>query len=109
MPGAGERYGTVAYVNARLIDPSSGLDEPGALVTSDGVIADLGPKLFSDAPPPSVEVVDCRGLILAPGLVDMRAQLREPGEEHKETIKTASAAASAAASRPWSACPIRTR
>ncbi len=91
----GERNGTVAYVNARLIDPASGMDEPGALVTSDGTIADLGPRLFSDAPPPSVEVVDCRGLILAPGLVDMRTQLREPGEEHKETIGTASAAASA--------------
>ena len=91
----GERAGTVAYVNARLIDPATGMDEPGALVTSGGVIADLGPRLFSDAPPPSVEVVDCKGLILAPGLVDMRTQLREPGEEHKETIGTASAAASA--------------
>ena len=89
------RPGTVAYINARLVDPASGLDEQGALVTDNGVIADLGPKLFSDMPPPSVEVVDCRGLVLTPGLVDMRTQLREPGEEHKETIETASAAASA--------------
>ncbi|MYF09307.1 MAG: dihydroorotase, partial [Rhodospirillaceae bacterium] len=73
MTSAAERNGTVAYVNARLVDPASNLDEPGALVTSGGTIADFGPRLFSDAPPPSVEVVDCRGLILAPGLVDMRA------------------------------------
>ena len=91
----GTRSGTVAYVNARLVDPASGLDTPGALIASDGTIADFGPRLFSDAPPPSVEVVDCRGMILAPGLVDMRTQLREPGEEHKETIGTASAAAGA--------------
>jgi dihydroorotase len=45
--------------------------------------------------PEGIERVDCRGLVLAPGLVDMRVQLREPGEEHKETIATAADAASA--------------
>ncbi len=38
---------------------------------------------------------DCHGRVLAPGLVDMRVQLREPGEEHKETIETGSLAAAA--------------
>lgn len=94
MPQGTQRAGTVAYINARLIDPATGMDEPGALVTDGGLIADMGPRLFSDMPPPSVEVVDCEGLILAPGLVDMRTQLRDPGEEHKETIASASAAAS---------------
>ena len=40
-------------------------------------------------------MIDCAGQCLAPGLVDMRVQLREPGEEHKETIETASRAAAA--------------
>ena len=38
----------VAYVNARLLDPSSGLDKPGALLVQDGRIADIGPDLFKD-------------------------------------------------------------
>ncbi len=84
-----------AYVNARLLDPESGLDAPGGLITVDGEIADLGPGLFADGPPEDAEVVDCGGHCLAPGLVDMRVQLREPGEEHKETIETACDAASA--------------
>ncbi len=89
------RSGPVAYINARLLDPATGLDTKGALVTEGGLIADFGPRLFADTPPASVDVVDCEGLCLMPGLVDMRVQLREPGEEHKETIETASAAASA--------------
>ncbi len=85
----------VAYVNARLLDPSSGLDTPGALLTEGDTIADLGSGLFSDGTPEGVEVVDCDGHCLAPGLVDMRVQLREPGEEHKETIDSGSRAAAA--------------
>lgn len=85
----------VAYVNARLLDPSSGLDAPGALLTDGDMIADMGSALFSDGVPEGVEVVDCGGHCLAPGLVDMRVQLREPGEEHKETIDSGSRAAAA--------------
>jgi dihydroorotase len=85
----------VAYLNARLLDPAAGLDAPGALLVQDGRIADVGPHLFKDGAPSVSRVVDCMGLCLAPGLVDMRVQLREPGEEHKETIRTASEAAAA--------------
>jgi len=81
--------GLVAYVNARLIDPASGLDAPGALLTTGETIADVGPGLFRGGVPSGIDVVDCRGLALAPGLVDMRVQLREPGEEHKETLRSA--------------------
>ncbi len=87
--------GRVAYVNARLLDPASGLDAPGALLTEADRIIDLGPRLFADGVPEGIEVVDCGGLCLAPGLVDMRAHLREPGAEHKETLATASQAAAA--------------
>ncbi len=89
---SGER---VAYLNARLLDPATGLDTPGALLVQDGRIADVGPDLFKYGAPSVAQVVDCQGLCLAPGLVDMRVQLREPGEEHKETIHTAGDAAAA--------------
>ncbi|MCW5771922.1 MAG: dihydroorotase [Rhodospirillaceae bacterium] len=99
MPQINGRSGApaapVAYVNARIVDPASRLDIKGALVTEGGVIRDFGPALFKDAPPLNFDVVDCGGHVLAPGLVDMRVQLREPGEEHKETIATAADAASA--------------
>lgn len=85
----------VAYLNARLLDPASGLDTTGALLIEDGKIADFGAELFKDGAPSVSEVIDCEGRCLAPGLVDMRVQLREPGEEHKETIETASRAAAA--------------
>ena len=87
--------GRVAYVNARLVDPASGLDAPGALLTEGRRIADLGPGLFADGAPEGAEVVDCGGHCLAPGLVDMRAHLREPGAEHKETLASAGRAAAA--------------
>ncbi len=85
----------VAYVNARLLDPASGLDELGALITEGARIAELGPRVLADGAPEGLSVIDCEGHCLAPGLVDMRVQLREPGEEHKETIETGSRAAAA--------------
>jgi dihydroorotase len=89
------RPGRVAYLNARLLDPASGLDEMGALLSDGETIADFGPRLFNGGVPEGVQAVDCKGACLAPGLVDMRVQLREPGEEHKETIETGSQAAAA--------------
>ena len=89
------KAGPVAFINARLLDPATGLDAPGALVTDGDTIVDVGAKLFTESPPSGVDIIDCQGKCLAPGLVDMRVQLREPGEEHKETIESASHAASA--------------
>jgi len=85
----------VAYVNARLLDPASDLDAPGSVLTEGEAIADVGRNLFADGPPEGVEVVDCQGHCLCPGLVDIRVQLREPGEEHKGTLASAGRAASA--------------
>lgn len=84
-----------AFVNARLLDPETGLDAPGALLVAGDRIADLGPHLFQDGVPEGVAVVDCGSACLAPGLVDLRARIGEPGEAHKETIATASRAAAA--------------
>lgn len=91
--GGANGQARVAYINAHLIDPASGLDAKGALLTEGETIADLGPGLFKSGVPEGIAAVDCKGACLGPGLVDIRVQLREPGEEHKETISTAGAAA----------------
>ncbi len=85
----------LAIVNARLLDPAAGRDERGGVLVQDGVIADLGPQVGRQGLPEGTERIDAGGHCLAPGLIDMRVQLREPGEEHKEKIATASAAAAA--------------
>jgi dihydroorotase len=85
----------VAYTNARLLDPESGLDTPGGLLTENDGIAAVGADLFAGGVPEDAEVVNCGGACLAPGLVDMRTQLGEPGQEHKETIQGAGTAAAA--------------
>ena len=85
----------VAYTNARLLDPATELDAPGALLTENDKIVALGPELFRDGFPETAAVIDCGGACLAPGLVDMRAQLGEPGYEHKETIRGAGRSAAA--------------
>ncbi len=81
-----QTQGRVAYINARLMDPASGLDVKGALLTDGEMIADFGTQLFADGLPEGIATVDCQGFCLAPGLVDMRAQLREPGDENKGTL-----------------------
>ena len=84
-----------AYVGARLLDPDTGLDTVGDLITEGAAIADFGPNLLAGAKPEDTTVFDCRGLCLCPGLVDMRVKIGEPGEEHKETISSAGLAAAA--------------
>ena len=80
------------FANARLLDPASGLDAPGAIVVRDGLIAEIGPGLQK---PGDAEAIDCAGACLAPGLVDMRVSIGEPGHEHRETIASAAEAAAA--------------
>ncbi|HPG89355.1 MAG TPA: dihydroorotase, partial [Hyphomicrobium sp.] len=82
------------YINARLIDPASNKDTPGGLLVKDGLIADLGPHLRRNAPE-STNVIDCKGHVLAPGLIDAQVFTGEPGFEHRETLKTASHSAAA--------------
>jgi dihydroorotase len=82
------------YRNARLLDPDSGLDQRGDLLVEEDRIAALGPGI-GDGVGPDVEIIDLAGLCLAPGLVDMRVQLREPGAEHMESIESGGRAAAA--------------
>mgnify|MGYP000904166587 CR=1 FL=1 len=81
-------------INARLLDPESGSDEPGGLLIEDGRIADLGPHLRRNAPA-GAEVIDCKGHLVIPGLIDMQVFAGEPGLEHRETLASASRAAAA--------------
>ncbi|MDE2464221.1 MAG: dihydroorotase [Alphaproteobacteria bacterium] len=84
----------LAFINARLVDPASGYDMPGALIVEDGRICDFGTKL-SPAALADCEHIDCQGAVLAPGLIDMRVFTGEPGSEHRETLQSASEAAAA--------------
>ncbi|MDE2230415.1 MAG: dihydroorotase [Alphaproteobacteria bacterium] len=83
----------ILFTNARLLDPASGLDRAGELLAENGMIAALGPDLARDGLDEDVHIVDCAGCCLAPGLIDMRVQLREPGDEHQETLATGAEAA----------------
>ncbi|MFC5069165.1 dihydroorotase [Flaviflagellibacter deserti] len=79
--------------NATLVDPVAGSEARGSLLIKDGLIADLGPNL--NTAPDGAETLDARGKVLAPGLVDARAFLGEPGSEHRESIASGSQAAAA--------------
>jgi dihydroorotase len=79
--------------HARLIDPASGLDAPGDLLVEGERIATIGGDFSAAAR--DAETVMADGLCLAPGLVDMRVQLREPGAEHLESIESGGRAAAA--------------
>lgn len=74
------------FSNARLLDPWTHLDQVGDLLAVDGRIAAIGAVTPSQVPADAIRI-DCRGNCLAPGLVDMRVHLREPGQEHVETIE----------------------
>lgn len=80
-------------INARLLDPATGLDGRGGLLVVGGRIAEVGPTVTASMAPSGTEVIDARGLCLAPGLVDLRVELGEPGAEHKERFESGGRAA----------------
>jgi dihydroorotase len=84
-----------AYVNAMIIDPLSGLNGPGGILVDDGWILAVGPKVTKEQQGVGTTVLDCVGLTIIPGLVDMRVFTGEPGTEYRETLATASEAAAA--------------
>jgi dihydroorotase len=77
------------FAGARVVDPSTGRDEVVDVLVDGGRIVAVG----DGSAPAGVEVLDCDGLVLAPGLVDLHVHLREPGFDHKETIETGTRAA----------------
>jgi dihydroorotase len=75
----------------RLVDPASGHDAPTDVLVEDTLISTVGSGLQAKG----AVVLECDGLVVAPGLVDLHAHLREPGFEHKETVETGTRAAAA--------------
>jgi dihydroorotase len=85
----------IAFTNARLVDPESGYDGPGALIASGGRIGEVTHAAgFADLSP-DIRVVDAASALLCPGLIDLRVKTGEPGFEPKETLKSAARAAAA--------------
>ena len=85
---------TAFFVNARLIDPGAGTDGPGALVVRGDTIDEVIKGPFT-LPDDAERIVDCRGLPLAPGIIDMRVFIGEPGARHRESFRSAGEAAAA--------------
>jgi len=81
----------VLFRGARVVDPAQGRDEVLDVLVEDEQIAEVGSGLAAGR----ADVVEAGGLVLAPGLVDLHAHLREPGFEHKETVETGTRAAAA--------------
>jgi dihydroorotase len=91
----GREGGRRAYVNARLFDPGQRLDGVGGIVVADGRVIAVGPEVTAAKAGAGAQIVDCRGRLLFPGIVDMRVFTGEPGNEHRETLASASEAAAA--------------
>jgi dihydroorotase len=76
----------------KLVDPSQKLDVKGDVLIKDGKIESVGGKISA---PDQCDVVDCSGMIVSPGFIDVHCHLREPGREDVETIATGARAAAA--------------
>lgn len=84
----------IVIKNARVVDPAAGMDQAGAIQVADGVVKGIS----AGAPagiPEGAEIHDARGLVVAPGLIDMRVFTGEPGHEYRETLASAADAAAA--------------
>jgi len=82
----------------RLLDPAAGLDGIFNIYVMGGRIASFKPAdadTTEITPGPGVEIIEAKGLLVTPGLIDVHTHLREPGYEYKETIKTGTLAAAA--------------
>jgi dihydroorotase len=78
------------FINARLVDPASGFDGPGEVLMANGFILEAGENVGGDD---TAMIIDCDGHALMPGLIDLHVSSGEPGEEHRETLKTVGLAA----------------
>jgi len=85
----------ILFENARIVDPSRGLDETGSVLIHDGKIVAAGADARNQGAPEGAEIIDLNGKAVLPGLVDARVFVGEPGAEHRETIASASRAAAA--------------
>lgn len=80
----------IEIANGRVIDPAHGVDREMSMYIAAGRVAAIGAAPLGWHPS---RVIDARGLVVAPGLIDLSARLREPGLEHKATLESEMAAA----------------
>lgn len=80
------------FVNARLIDPADTYDGPGSLTVEEGRITEVH---HGESGPAGEGTIDCGGKALAPGIIDMRVFIGEPGARHRESFRSAGQAAAA--------------
>jgi dihydroorotase len=85
----------ILLANARIVDPARDLDGPGDVLIADGVVRDARGGIGAAGVPEGTDIINCAGKIVAPGLIDMRAFVGEPGAGHRETFASASRAAAA--------------
>ncbi|MEQ1952642.1 dihydroorotase [Mesorhizobium sp. CN2-181] len=83
------------FSHARIVDPSRGIDEVGAVIVDGKTILAAGASALNQGFAGGATVIDCTGKTILPGLVDGRVFIGEPGAEHRETIASASRAAAA--------------
>lgn len=83
---------SLLLTGGRVIDPSTGLDEVRDVLVRDGRVEAVERAV---AGPEGMPRIEARGLVVAPGLIDVHVHLREPGAEHKETIRTGARSAAA--------------
>jgi len=76
--------------NGRVVDPASAMDETMDILVDRGKIIDIKPRVEASK---DWKVIDASRLVVAPGFIDMHTHVREPGQEEKEDIETASRAA----------------
>jgi dihydroorotase len=85
-------------LNGHVVDPAQGVDAPRDVLVRDGRVAAVEPPgalaSLADSLPKELQI-DAAGCVVAPGLIDIHVHLREPGQTHKETIATGTAAAAA--------------
>ena len=85
----------ILLANARIVDPSRDIDMLGDVLMAEGVVREAKRGIGAAGVPEGTEVIDCRGKLVAPGLIDMRAFVGEPGAVSRETLASASQAAAA--------------
>ncbi len=81
------------YKNARIIDPQTGYDKVGDLLTIGDKIAGYGENILGSENPSNCEIIDCNGNILSPGLIDIQVHFRDPGQTYKEDLTSGSMSA----------------
>ncbi|OAF15381.1 dihydroorotase [Bradyrhizobium centrolobii] len=83
----------ILLANARVVDPSRDFDGVGDVLLADGIVRETRRGIGAAGVPEGTDIVNCSGKIVAPGLIDMRAFVGEPGLSHRETFASASQAA----------------